>query len=131
MSRTCDSLNIANALMTLSRFRSQPRIGHLDRAKNIVGYLKSYPPATICFRTGIPDHEAWYGEHPELHNWMYLVYDQPKEQIPHGLPSPKGKMVPTTMFVDANLMHDAITSRAATGVLRILNQPPIDYFLKR
>ena len=35
-------LDIANAVMTLSRFRSQPQIGHLDRAKNIVGYLKSF-----------------------------------------------------------------------------------------
>ena len=124
-------LDIANAVMTLSRFRAQPRIGHLDRAKHIVGYLKAHPHATIRFRTGIPDHEAWYGEHPEIHEWMYSVYGKPKEQIPDGLPVPKGKVVRTTTFVDANLMHDAITGRAATGVLHMLNQTPIDYFSKR
>ena len=62
---------------------------------------------------------------------MHSVYGTPTEQIPHGLPPPKGKMVCTTTYVDANLLHDTVTGRSATGVLHLLNQTPIDWFSKR
>ena len=32
--------DIAPAVMTMSRFRAEPRQGHLDRLKRIYGYLK-------------------------------------------------------------------------------------------
>ena len=35
-------LDITTAVMTLSRFRSIPRMGHLDRAKRVVGYLVKF-----------------------------------------------------------------------------------------
>ena len=123
--------DIANAVMTLSRFRAEPRIGHLDRAKKIVSYLAKYPHGAIRFRTSIPDHESVFGEHPERHDWMHSVYGSPKEQVLPGLPPPKGKMVRTTTYVDANLMHDAVTGRSATGIIHMFNQTPIDWFSKR
>ena len=49
-------LDIATAVMTMSSFRSCPRIGHLDRAKRIWGYLLKMKHAAICFRTGLPDY---------------------------------------------------------------------------
>ena len=123
--------DIANAVMTLSRYRAAPLVGHLDRAKRIVAYLKFRPHGTIRFRTGIPNHEAVYGEHPPAYNWMHSIYGNVKEEIPEFLPPPKGKPVRTTTFVDANLMHDFTTGRSATGVLHMLNQTPMDYFSKR
>ena len=50
--------------------------------------------------------------------------------------NPKGTQVvrsrdSTFTFVDANLMHDLTMGRSATGILHLLNQTPIDYFLKR
>ena len=47
--------DIAVHVMSLSRFRAQPRKGHLDRAKRIVGYLLFLPDGAIRFRTGEPD----------------------------------------------------------------------------
>ena len=123
--------DIANAVMTLSRYRTAPHYGHLDRAKRIVGYLKKYPHACLCFRTGIPNHEAIYGETFPSYDWMYSVYDSPSEEIPENAPPPKGKPIRTTTFIDANLMHDFTTGRAASGVLHMLNQTPIDWFSKR
>ena len=35
--------DIAVHVMTMSRFRQQPRIGHLERLKKIVGYLANFP----------------------------------------------------------------------------------------
>ena len=47
--------DITTAVMTLSKFRAEPRKGHLERAKRIVGYLMKMKFATIRFRTDIPD----------------------------------------------------------------------------
>ena len=44
--------------MSLSRFRAQPRKGHLDRAKRIVGYLLFLPDGAIRLRTGEPDFSS-------------------------------------------------------------------------
>ena len=123
--------DIANAVMTLSRYRAAPLQGHLECAKRIVGYLKKFPHDAICFCTGIPNHEAIYGEHTVAHDWMHSVYGTPTEEIPHYAPKPKGKIVRTTTFVDANLMHDFTTGQSATGCLHLLNQTPLDWFSKR
>ena len=34
-------------------------------------------------------------------------------------------------FFDANLMHDVVTGRSASGILEFINQTPIDWFSKR
>ena len=122
--------DIANAVMTLSRFRAEPRIGHLDRAQRIVGYLWKRPHGTIRFRTGIPDHESVFGP-PKQYDWMNSIYGKPSEPLHPDFPPPKGKLVRTSTFVDANLLHDCVTGRSATGILHFLNQTPIDWFSKR
>ena len=124
-------LDIANAVMTLGRYRAEPRQGHLNRVKRIVGYLKKFPHACIRFRTGIPNHEAIYGEDGPQFNWMHSVYGDPKEDVPDDAPPPKGNPVRTTTFKDANLMHDFSTGRSATGIFHFLNQTPIEWFSKR
>ena len=58
------------------------------------------------------------------------VYGSPQEDIPHNIPIPQGKLVHTSTFADANLMHDVITGHSATGILHFLNQTPIDWFSK-
>ncbi len=117
--------------MTLSRYRAEPLQGHLDRAKHIVGYLVKHPHGCIRYRTGIPNHEAIYGEHPDKYDWMYSVYGNPSEEIPLNAPPPKGNPIHTTTFADANLMHDYSTGRSASGILHFVNQTPIDWFAKR
>eukprot|EP00977_Amphora_coffeiformis_P024732 scaffold16751_cov107-Amphora_coffeaeformis.AAC.1 len=62
---------------------------------------------------------------------METVYGTPSEEVDSKAPTPKGRMVCTTSFVDANLMHDVITGRSCTGILEFLNQTPIDWFSKR
>ena len=99
------------------RIRAQPRKGHLDRAKRIVGYPLFLPDSTIRFRTG---------EHSTI-----SVYSGACEQIPHDIPKPLGKHVQTTHYVDASLHHDLGTGKAVTAVLHFLNQTPIDAYSKR
>ena len=123
--------DIAHAVMTMSRFRNAPRIGHLENLKRVVGYMKKFPHAAIRFRTGIPDHEATYGNDPVKYSWMETVYGSPTEEIPPNAPVPKGKSVRTTTYVDANLLHDLVTGRSCTGIEHFVNQTPVDWFTKR
>ena len=124
-------LDVACAVMTLGRYRVAPNVGHLDRAKRIVGYLSKYPQGAIRFRTGIPNHEQLYGEQAPEYDWSYTVYGTGSEEIPSNARPPKGKVVRLTTFEDANLMHDYTTGRSATGIIHMVNQTPIDWFSKR
>ena len=76
-------------------------------------------------------HEEHFG-HDLIHcDWMETVHGEGKEDIDPRAPPPLGKMVRATSFCDANLMHDVVTGRSATGILEFLNQTPIDWFSKR
>ena len=114
--------------MSLSRFRAQPRKGHLDRAKRIVGYLMFLPDGAIRFSTGEPDFSSLKDQE---YDWTRSVYSGACEQIPHDIPKPLGKHVQTTHYVDANLHHDLATGKAVTAILHFLNQTPIDAYTKR
>ena len=94
---------IAVHVMSLSRFRAQPRKGHLDRAKRIVGYLLFLTDGAIRFRTGEPDFSSLKDQE---YDWTRSVYSGACEQIPHDIPKPLGKHVQTTHYEDANLHHD-------------------------
>ena len=95
--------DIAVHVMSLSRFRAQPRKGHLDRAKRVVGYLLFLPDGAIRFRTGEPDFSSLKDQE---YDCTRSVYSGACEQIPHDIPKPLGKHVQTTHYVDANLHHD-------------------------
>ena len=110
------------------RIRAQPRKGHLDRAKRIVGYPLFLPDSTIRFRSGEPDFSSLKNQE---YDWTISVYSGACEQIPHDIPKPLGKPVQTTHFVDANLHHDLATGKVVTAVLHFLNQTPIDAYSKR
>ncbi len=118
--------DLQEAVLCLNRFRCAPRIGHLERLKNLCGYIRRVPHGAIRIRTHIPDHESIFGVEPERHDWMETVYGSPTEELPHNMPVPKGKVVRTSTFVDANLMHDVVTGRSATGIMHFLNGTPID-----
>ena len=120
--------DIAVHVISLSRFRAQPRKGHLDRTKRIVGYLLFLPDGAIRFRTGEPDFSSL---NDQEYDWTRSVYSGACEQIPHDIPKPLGEHVQTTHYVDVNLPHDHATGKAVTAVLHFLNQTPIDAYSKR
>jgi hypothetical protein len=62
---------------------------------------------------------------------METVYGTPQEEVDMNAPPPKGKPVRLSSYADANLMHDAVTGRSASGILEFINQTPIDWFSKR
>ena len=67
--------DIAVHVMTMSRFRQQPRIGHLERLKKIVGYLAHFPHGALRFRLHEPDYSNL--PHKE-YDWQRTVYEGAK-----------------------------------------------------
>jgi hypothetical protein len=126
---TLGRFDIHIAVTTMSGFRVQPRLGHLERLKRIYGYLKRQPDAAIRFRTGIPDHEGV--EIPVEYDWQDTVYGNEMEEIPEDMPEPKRLPMRTTTYEDANLMHDLITGKSMTGIIHLVNQTPISWFSKK
>ena len=120
--------DIAVHVMTMSRFRQQPRIGHLERLKKIVGYLANLPHGALRFRLHEPDYSNL--PHKE-YDWQRTVYRGAKEEIPHDIPEPIGKHVTTSTYVDASLHHDQVTGKAVTACLHMVNATPSHWHTKR
>jgi hypothetical protein len=94
----------------------------------VVGYVAKFKNAALRFRVGVPD----YSNLPaKVENWEKSVYGNDHEEFPHNMPTPLGKLVRITEFVDANLYFDLVTGRACTGLLIFLNQTPIDWYCKK
>ena len=120
--------DIATAVMTMSSFRVAPRIGHLTHVKRIYGYLSQFKDAAIRIQTDEPDFSLLPDQE---YDWMYTVYGNVEELIPDDIPTPLGKTVRITHYVDANLFHDMVTGRSVTGILDFVNQTPIDWYSKK
>ena len=119
--------DISTATMTIGRFRAAPRQGHLDRLKCVYGGLRKFPHGSIHIRTNEPN----YNNLPKSdHSWLYSIYGNCSEDIPKDIPTPLGKPVILSTYLDANLYHDYITGRSVTGILQLVNSIPIDWLSK-
>ena len=115
--------------MSVSKFRSAPRRGHLDRMKKIYGYLYKYRHLKIRFRVDEPD----YSNVPPIpdHDWAHTVYGKRKEDIPLDAPPPLGKRIVLTYYFNGSLMHDILSGRAVTGVSTFYNKTPTNWYCKQ
>ena len=111
---TITRFDVGTAVMTMSGFRANPRVGHLERAKRIVGFLMKFKHAALRYRTGCPDYSHLP---PQKHDWDATPHGNVHEEVPDDAPAPLGKRVVTTTFVDANLYHDFLTGCAVTATL--------------
>ena len=113
-------------VMSMSRFRLAPKVGHIERMKRIYGYLSRTKHYALRFRTDEPN----YMNLPDLQYDWTSIYGDVLEEIPKNAPEPLGKSVTTTTFLDANLLHDLITGRSVTAVLHFFNLTPGDWYSK-
>ena len=120
--------DVLAATMSMSRYRTSPRLGHLERLKRIYGYVKKMRHGYIRIRTGEPDYS---GLPDQEFDWAAAVYRDVQELLPDNAPPPLGKGVVLTTYVDANLYHDVVTGRAVTALLHFINQTPFDWYSKR
>ena len=99
-----------------------PREGHLKAVTRILGYLKFSKKGRIIVDPNYPDHSKFPTE--DHANWNEF-YPYTEEEIPKGLPEPKGKPVKITVYVDADHAHDQVTRRSVTGIILFLNNMPV------
>ena len=114
-------------VMSMSRSRLAPKVGHVERMKRIYGYLSRTKHYALRFRTDEPN----YMHLPELEYDWARIYGNVLEEMPKDALEPLGKSVTTTMFLDANLLHDLITGRSVTAVLHFFNLTPGYWYSKR
>ena len=124
---TLGRYDILAHVMSMSRFRLAPKVGHIERMKRIYGYLSRTKHYALRFRTAEPN----YMHLPDLEYDWTRIYGNVFEQIPKDAPEPLGKSVTTTTFLDANLLHDLITGRSVAAVLHFFNLTPGDWYSKR
>ena len=112
----------------MSRFRSAPRIGHLERLQRIYGYVLKTKHYSTSYRT----EESDYSYFPNMkYDWSYTVYGNVQEIIPNNCPKPLGKSVTTTTTLDANLLHCLATGASRTACLHFCNHSPTDWYSKK
>jgi hypothetical protein len=111
----------------LSSYLAMPRVGHLEQAFHIFGYLKSHPKRKLAFD---PAHPSIHENRFQRCDWTEFYRDA-KEAIPNNMPTPRGNCMSTHCFVDANHAGDTETRRSQTGILLFCNTAPIIWFSKR
>ena len=120
--------DIHTAVMTMSSFRVQPRVGHLERLKRMFGYLRKFRHYKIFFRTAEPDFSAV----PCVeYKWSDTAYINGEENFPKDAPPLLGKQVILTHYFDANLMHDVLSGKAVTGIFHLMNKTPLMWYSKK
>ena len=94
---------------TMSRFRTAPRQGHMDRLKGIYVYALRTRDYAVRLRTDQPDYSFLSGQD---FDWTYSVYGDVHEILPHDMPEPLCKAVVTTPTINANLNHCLATHKS-------------------
>ena len=117
--------DILAQVMSISRFRLAPKIGHLERMERFYGYLVKTKHFAIRHRTKEPD----YSHLPKQeYEWTRTV-SQRRNSRRYTSTIRKREII--TTFLDANLLHDVVTGKSVTAVLHFVNTTPTDRFLKR
>ena len=115
---TLGCFDIHYATMSLGRFNMAPRENHLKAAKRILSYVKTFHKGKILFDTSYADTTRFVSEKHE--GWSEF-YPFAEEDIPHDMPTPKGRSVRLTVYVDADHAHDLVTRRSVTGIVAMVN----------
>ena len=93
----------------------------------VFGYLKNHSKHGIIVDT----RERIIPTNDEITvNWKEQ-YPGATEELPPDMPTPKGKTIQITTYVDADHAHDQVTRRSVTGILLFVNNTPIKWYSKR
>ena len=120
-------IDIALEVSLLSSHLALPREGHLQQVYHIVGFLKQSGARTIVFD---PQHPIISESRFVQCDWRDFYRDA-TEPIPGDAPEPRGNVVSTHCFVDADHAGNRVTRRSQTGVLIFICRAIIMWYSKR
>lgn len=116
-------------VMSLSSFRAQLRIRHLDCLKRMYVYVFKRRHYALKYRVSQPDVSTF--DNMIKLNWSKSMYRNHTEEIPDDAPKLLGKGVTLLHYFDANLMHDVLLGKTVTGCVHSANKTPIMWYSKR
>ena len=103
----------------MSSHLALPRIGNLQAVYHIFEYLKQVPKRKLYF-----DPVSPLISEDRFHKFDWEdIYRDSKEAIPDDMPKPRGKIMTTHFFVDANHAADKVARRSQTGILIFATEP--------
>ena len=111
----------------LSSYLVIPRVGHLDQAFRIFGYLKAHPERKLIFDLA---HSSINKNRFQQCDWVGF-YRESEETIPGNIPVARVNFMLTHFFVDTNHADYIETRRSQTRILFFCNSAPIIWFRKR
>jgi hypothetical protein len=124
---TLGRYDVHYATTTLARHMMMPRQGHMHAMKRVFGYLLQNKYFSIAYNIKEPDFSKYK---VEQYDWFPL-YGNVQEEVPYGMPEPKGKAVITSGFFDSSHASCLVTRRSTTCVLLFVNKTPIRWYSKR
>lgn len=118
--------------MSLARFTSQPRKGHLEGALYTFGYLKKRPNRRFVIDSSDPTYQNCEEEFAkDLVSEFAEYYPGASEEIDRKLPGGLFDELAINVFVDSDHAHDKLTRRSVTGILIMIGRTPVYTFSKR
>ena len=112
----------------LSSHLAHPREGHLKAVYSIFAYLNKHVNSPLIFDDLCPHINE--NAFPDT-DWSQSIYGDVTEEIPHDAPTPYGKPITMSCFVDASFANDKITRRSHTGFIIYANNSPIEWYSKK
>ncbi len=121
-------VDIAFEVSLLSSHLALPREGHLQAAFSIFGHLNKHLDSDLVLDPMLIDLDD---ECFQRTDWSRSVYGDVQEELPPDRPTPLGKSMRMTCFVDASHARDLVTRRSHTGYVIHLNNAVICWFSKK
>ena len=121
-------IDITYAISSLARFSSGPRQGHLQLARQVLGYLKKFPKKGIVMDPRAPTVQQVHEETYEEFGHQYKYF---KEELDPYFPTPGIAELEINIFSDSDHAHDKVTGRSITGLMAFVGSTPVYWKSKR
>jgi hypothetical protein len=122
--------DLCYAITSLSRFSAGAREGHLEAARQVMGYLRKYPRRGYVVNPVSPHFDPVYSN-VEVKCDFGNQYSYFREELDPRFPKPLLKEMDFNVFIDADHAHDKVTGRSITGLFATLGCTPVSWRSKR
>ena len=116
------------AAQTLAQYSQAPREGHINAMQRVFGYLKHFSKRSVVYDPRVPKHHD--DKVTKFEGWDEM-YPDAQEEMPPGMPEPKGRSVRISAYFDADHARCLQTRRSTTGLIMFLNGMPVKWYSKR
>ena len=122
-------VDILHEVSIMSAYQASPRAGHLKQLLHIFAFIKHKPKLTLYFDPNLPiiDCSVFQTNHEDFKEY----YRDAEDEDPPRMPTPQGRGVKITVFVDASHGANKVTRRSHTGFVIFLNRAPVMWYSKK